>query len=286
MVISRIFGGLGNQMFQYAVARALQLKKQDTLKLDTTFFPKQNLRGYELDNFKIIGSKASAMEIERLKGKDSIVNRLGKRLGIETRPLSYYEEKETAIYDAQALQLNGDIYLDGYWQNHNYFKSIRNQLLEDFVLKKPLSSASKRYLEEINLSTSIGIHIRRGDYVANPKTNQTHGLCDLDYYQRAVKYFLEGIGDSCMYFIFSDDINWCKEHLGFIKNLTFVENTESAIEDFELLKNCEHQIIANSTFSWWAAWLNVNKEKLVIAPKVWWAAKPEKTLALRNWVKL
>jgi len=285
LIISRLTGGLGNQMFQYAIAKSLAKKNNDTFKLDISFYPKQTLRKYELNLFNIKENIASDHECNQLRGKEDFLFKVFKKLGFEKRPNSYYKEKEIAIFDDNIFHLKGDIYLDGYWQNENYFKDIRNDILKNFTLKQDISKEAKNYLEQIKNSNSVSLHIRRGDYVQNIDTNKTHGICDINYYKKAIKYIRDNVSNPIFY-IFSDDIKWCKENFNFLEKKIFIDKTKSALEDLELMKNCKYNIIANSTFSWWGAWLNENKEKIVIAPKTWWSVRPNKTIVSKNWIIL
>ncbi|MEI6304723.1 MAG: alpha-1,2-fucosyltransferase [Candidatus Taylorbacteria bacterium] len=159
----------------------------------------------------------------------------------------------------------------GYWQNEKYFKSIENNIKKEFTLINPLRSAAKKFAIEIgSLINSISIHIRRGDYVSDQKTNKYHGTCGPEYYSKAIKYITSKIGSNIHVFVFSDDIEWVKQNMPLKYPVTYVSSPE--IPDYEeliLMSQCKHNIIANSTFSWWGAWLNENPDKIVIAPKRW-----------------
>jgi hypothetical protein len=157
--------------------------------------------------------------------------------------------------------------IDGYWQTENYLIDIKDTILNDFQLKLPLRNELKEIALKISDSNSVSIHIRRGDYAQDKKTNAHHGTCSLEYYQEAIKLITEKIQNPIFY-IFSDDIEWVKENLKINYPKYHVEGNKG-FEDMELMKNCKHNIIANSSFSWWAAWLNTNKEKIIIAPKNW-----------------
>ena len=288
MIIVRITGGLGNQMFQYAIAKSIAKKRNDIFKLDILFYPKQTLRKCELNYFNIEENIASEEECVKLRGREDFWFKIKNKIGLKIkRPYSYYQEKEITKFDENVFKLKGDIYLDGYWQNENYFKDIRDEILKDFTLKQDISKEAKEYLNQIKNSKSISLHVRRGDYIQNSHTNKVHGVCDLDYYKMAITYILQKV-DNPIFFIFSDDINWCKKIFDFLENKIFVDKTKSAIEDLELMKNCTHNIIANSTFSWWGAWLNENKNKIVIGPNQWFVKKEWKNLNLvcEGWIKV
>jgi len=290
MIITRIIGGLGNQMFQYAIAKAIAKKRADEFKLDISFYPKQTLRKYELNQFNIEENIANDYEIIKLAGNENTWFKIKRKLGLNPkRPKSYFEEKETAVFDKEVFEYQEDIYLDGYWQNEKYFNDIRDEILKDFTLKNDISKEAKKYLEDIKNSQSVSLHVRRGDYVQNAHTNSVHGTCDLEYYQKAIKHIEQNI-ENPNFYIFSDDIAWCKENFGFLENKVFVDDTKSTFDDLELMKNCKHNIIANSTFSWWGAWLNESHEKVVVAPKRWFAddgiQKQSADIICESWVRL
>lgn len=268
MIITKIHGGLGNQMFQYAIAKAIAKKREDAYKVDISFYPNQTLRKYQLSFFNIKESIATLDEVNNLKGKDNLISKIRKKLKVEKQ--SYYLEKIFSVYDKTVFKYKDNLYLDGYWQNEKYFLDIREDLIKEFTLKNEISDFAKKYLKKINYLDSVSIHIRRGDYIANQHTNSVHGVCNIEYYKNAIEY-INNIIKNPNYFIFSDDIVWCKENFDFLKNKIFVDDTKSEFEDLELMKNCKHNIIANSTFSWWSAWLNNNDGKVIIAPKQWFS---------------
>jgi hypothetical protein len=286
MIVSKITGGLGNQMFQYAIAKAIAKKRNDKFKLDISFYPNQTLRKYELNYFKIEEDIATNHEIEILGDKASFWFKIKRKLGITlSSSMSYCPEKESTILDTSVFNYTNGIYLDGYWQNEGYFKEIRYELLKDFTLKNEISNEARKYLENIKNNNSISLHVRRGDYIQVSHTNSIHGTCDLIYYKKATDYINKCVKNSHFY-IFSDDIDWCKQNFIFLKNKVFIDDTNSAFDDLELMKNCKHNIIANSTFSWWSAWLNENNDKIIISPAIWWKTMPSKNISCDNWIKL
>jgi len=288
MVIVRLTGGLGNQMFQYATAKAVANTMGDCLKFDISFYPKQTLRKYELNKFNIENTIATHDEIIRLAGNENIWFKVKRKLGLKIkRPKSYFLEREDAAYDAKIFNYTDNIYLDGYWADEKYFNGIRQELVREFILKDTISNEAKNYLNYIKSLNSVALHVRRGDYVQNSYTNSVHGTCDLEYYQKAIQFIKEKVYNPTFY-IFSDDIIWCKENFNFLENKVFVDDTKNALEDLELMKNCKHNIIANSTFSWWGAWLNQNDDKIVVAPKRWFVSDKYSNfnLALSDWKTL
>lgn len=295
MIIARITGGLGNQMFQYAIAKSMAKKNNDTFKLDTTFYPKQSLRKYELDLFNIKENRALNVDIDKLKGKEGLIYKIKNRLKIKNKkPNSYKADSlllnsakyTDAIFEKEIFTSVGDIYLDGYWQSEEYFKDIRDDIVKDFAPKKKTSDEASKHINDIENSNSVSLHVRRGDYVDNTMFKGS-GLTvtEIPYYKDAIEFMNSKVKNP-KYFIFSDDIAWCKENFDFIENKVFVDDTKSAIDDMVLMSKCKHNVIANSTFSWWGAWLNENEHKIVVAPKIWYRTNHNLHLAPKEWVRL
>ena len=264
MKIITVKGGLGNQMFQYAYGRRLELSGKKVV-FDTSFFEgnkagKDTARAFKLKNFNI-ETKAEFSNkkhwFQKLKGK------IKRKLGF-----------------AQ----------EGLYQNERYFLDIKDTIQKEFTLKNTPGDESKTWKEKIeNSPLSVSIHIRRGDYIENKKTNNFHGVCDLAYYAKALERMEKKIGDKIEIFVFSDDIIWAKENLKFPHPLNFV--SDSKIPDYEemyLMSLCKHNIIANSSFSWWGAWLNQNPNKIVVAPRQWLKDKTADKLDILpdNWIKI
>ena len=176
--------------------------------------------------------------------------------------------------------------MDGYWQSEKYFKNIKDEIIKSFTPIHDISEKAKQYIKEIENSNSVSLHVRRGDYVDNTMFKGSGlTITEMPYYKDAIE-FINSKVENPKFFIFSDDIAWCKENFEFLEDKTFIDDTKSAIDDMVLMSRCEHNIIANSTFSWWGAWLNRNKNKIVIAPKVWYKTNHELHLAPKEWIKL
>jgi len=287
MIIVRISGGLGNQMFQYAIAKAMAKKNNSNFKLDVSFYPKQTLRKYELNYLNIEEKVACEKECIQLRGKEGLSFKVKKKLKlIVNRPKSYTLERRVTVFDESIWSKSGDVYLDGFWQNENYFLSIKEEILRDFALKEELSSEAKEHMKSIENSQSISLHVRRGDYVKNSHTKSVHGVCGLEYYKKAKEYICNNV-EKPKFYVFSDDINWCKDSFGFLENKIFIDNTKSALEDLELMKKCKHNVIANSTFSWWGAWLNANDKNITLSPYQWIVDNPKKLKWVPdNWIQI
>lgn len=291
MIITRLWGGLGNQMFQYAIARSLAYINNSEFKMDISYYKTQDLRNYELNCFNIIEKFATEKEVKKtISYKAKPYRLLIKILRLPSKHLAnHYKEKMGFNFDPDILKIKNDVYLDGYWQTEKYFKNIREIIREEFTVKSRPNKQNSEILNEIQNSNSIAIHIRRGDYVFNPKILEIHGLCSLEYYKNGLEILKEKVSNPRI-FVFSDDSHWVKENMDFGESAIYVTHNDpdKGYEDLRLMKNCKHFIIANSSFSWWGAWLSTNPSKLVIAPKRW--MKDESYIVKdhlpENWIKI
>jgi hypothetical protein len=279
MIIIKVTGGLGNQLFQYAVGRAISDHHKIPLKLDITDCETCSLHnGYRLDQFNTNVAIASKDEIQLLKGSDNLLGKFMRALGFFR---SYYKERQRNILDNNIFD-KPNLYLNGYWQNEKYFFKIKEELIKELEPMHPLSSKALTYRKNIISVNSVSLHVRRGDFLLHSHIN----TLDVSFYQNAISY-IESKVNSPVFFIFSNDYDWCRENLKFIKNAVFVEDSESDIDDLMLMSYCKHNIIANSSFSWWAAWINTNSDKIVIAPKKWLEVDtPGCKWAADDWVEM
>lgn len=288
MIICRLSGGLGNQMFQYAAARALSLRRKTSLAVDISAFDSPDKYGvsrrYVLDNFNIHSTIATdedyeSMGISPISGTDIVskTQRAVQRIWQARLP---YSKKKVIVeprftFVAEILEAPSDCLLIGVWQSESYFADCKDVVRQELRLKTPLSPEAQEIAQKIHGSRSISIHVRRGDYVENASTNQKHGTSSPEYYAAAISYMTERFSN-LSFFVFSDDIEWVKANLRIPNNPLFVSSR--GLEDFEemsLMSLCDHHIIANSSFSWWGAWLGKNPDKTVIAPKQWFSAESE-----------
>jgi len=283
-------GGLGNQMFQYAFGRYLSLKNKTELKFDIAWFPKSNYnRKYMLNIFNIDEKFANDSEINTLKYKiqlSYIINLLKKiRKDNILFKKSYFNEKSFNYNPYLAETTLNDAYLDGYWQSEKYFIDIKDIIKKDFTIKIKPDKKIIKILNEIKRENSVSIHVRRGDYIIDTHTNAYHGVCPLEYYQKAVRIIKEKIKNP-VYYIFSDDPEWVKNKLKLdIKYKTFEGNND--FDDFRLMQNCKHHITANSSFSWWSAWLSEFEHKIVICPSKWFNSSINTSdLIPGKWIKI
>lgn len=274
MVIVELKGGLGNQMFQYAVAKIIATKHNSKVLLDTSFYydrrKNKNVtpRSFELDVFQNNYIIASKEQLQRFKEIPKYLQ-IRKLLGIKY--VKRIIEKQYT-FDSSVMKAYPPVYLKGYFQSYKYLLGSERLILETFRFKE-YSLRKKNVLikEGLQNKNSVAIHVRRGDYISNPKTSRFHGNLTLDYYFKAIDIINSKVDDAHLYF-FSDDIEWVKEAFKKVDNSSFfIEGNEGvwAWQDMCLMSHCNHNIIANSSFSWWGAWLNNNTEKIVIAPNKW-----------------
>ena len=288
LITVRLRGGLGNQMFQYALGRSLSSELDTELRLDirglNTLLGGVTSRSYELKNLNIKNPKKLITQSSGLMAYD-MLSPLSRFINLSK--MGYFRERSFA-YDESIRTIKDGAYLDGHWQTEKYFIDIREKLKEDFHCPI-VDRENSEYKNKILASNSVGIHVRRGDYVTNASANLHHGVCGLDYYKKSYDYISEKFS-APRYFIFSDDPEWVRAKFKFIKNKEIIchNKGEDSFWDMQLMKLCKHNIIANSTFSWWGAWLNDSKEKIIIAPRVWFADEKIETndIIPRSWVRL
>ncbi len=293
MIITKLAGGLGNQMFQYAIGRVLSLQKNTELKIDLSFLldrttPRDKdfvFIEYDLGIFNIEEKFASPDEVKSLKKLflNSKADTLIKKItGTEK---TYFKEPHFH-FTPTAFKLGSNIYLDGYWQSSKYFQNYEDVIRKDFTLKKSLSSKSLQLNNLIKTTNSVCVNVRRGDFVTNP----IHGTIGIEYYNKAEKIINKN-QSGLHFFVFSDDIDWCKKNLKFSETTTYVSHEyagEKFSEYLELMRSCNHYIIPNSSFGWWAAWLNINPQKIVIAPAKWFGkgSYNAKDILPDTWIKI
>lgn len=289
MVTVRIKGGLGNQLFQYASSYAISKRLEQGLLIDNSFFSSQTLRGYKLpylnvEYTKVDDDRDAVVELYKNKFINKLL-RMAKCSNLPIKNGTYFLETKSKVMDDLFTICKDSLYLDGYFQSEEYFKEYRKELLEQFT---PNYVAEQEYLDELSKienCNSIAVHVRRGDFLkAQHDFSSFHYLLSEQYYIRTLEYVVEHIDNPC-FFWFSDDIDWVKSCFGEKSNYHFVQlHTKHAdIDELMLMKNCRHIICANSTFSWWASWLNENRDVLHICPE-----KPYGGLDMipSSWVKI
>lgn len=260
MIYIKLRGGLGNQIFQYAAARSLAESHNTKVWLDTTWLDKRSdesvvARNFELDCF--------SLDTQTLKLAGSLKERFEYRFAHE------YNEQQIE-YDPEYWRLPKHTKLTGNFQSEQYFSRYADTIRAALKWKTELESS--RLSDAATKQHSVAIHFRRGDYVTNKAAAQLLGVLDLAYYKKAYGFIAKArpLGSTL---IFSDDIPWCKKQVRFLKNPIFVEGALSGPEEMQLMSQCTHHILANSSFSWWGAWLGTDASQIVCAPKKWFADK-------------
>lgn len=274
MIIVRISGGLGNQMFQYAAGVALATHHACDLKWDLSWFDGNSLhQGFELTRvFGISIEEANVADYRKTlgwRGSDWLRSRLASRKLGWLRPKHYIQEPHFH-YWPEFWQISPSAYLNGYWQTPKYFQDEEALIRDEFRFKAEMSLENETIASIMDESNSVSLHVRRGDYVADPRVACVHGACDVNFYQRAIVKIRRHVM-SPYFFVFSDDMEWVKKNLRIDGRVMFVDHNqgEESYNDMRLMSMCKHHIVANSTFSWWGAWLGADSEKSVVAPKRW-----------------
>lgn len=280
LVIVEVVGGLGNQMFQVAAGWSLARRCGAELKLDLRHYDTPGSRTVGLANWSLDVAAASRAEIRAVRRDDFPRRSFRRAARAVGRPfLDVYIEPHFH-FDPRFDELTAPIYLHGYFQSPRYFAGWEAEVRSLFTLRDALSDEAEAQRRELEaLPCPVALHVRRGDYTGHPR----HGTLDRDYYRRAIAIVDEETSSAATYVVFSDDPAQAREMLDGLDRLTFAGGTRAAHEDLFLMSLCDHAIVANSTFSWWAAWLNPSPGKRVVAPKAWVA--PER-LATRNFADL
>ena len=295
MITIKIQGGPGNQMFQYALAKAVKLKTEKEITLDLSYYSSGGVakgdikRGFILEDFNIDLEKDFRLSYKPTPKSVLFLEKITRRL---------FRESSLGFYKKYLNPKDGS-YLIGFWQNEKYFKDISSIIRNDFNLKYKIedqkNTESKKYLDLINGSVnSVSIYVRREDYLLNKNTNKEHGLLGIDYYRDAYIRLVKEINDvKANVFIFASsdsDIEWCKNNFDFISkdsNVYFVPFDIKAVEYIYLISKCKHNIVSNSTFTWWGAWLNSNPNKVIIAPKRWMRSGMDRVdVCPTEWIRL
>lgn len=293
MICSNIIGGIGNQMFQYAAGRSLACAHGTELYLDLRDYDEYRLhQGFELNEvFKCNPRVATQSEIYGYFGWRSI--KLAKKMlcqpcASHLRGRHYIVEPHFH-YWPDFFSLSNNVYLRGYWQSEKYFEQIADVIRSDFEFSSLLMGKNNDIASLMCKTHSVSVHVRRGDYVTNATTNRVHGVCSLEYYLKAIEFISQRI-ESPVFYFFSDDMPWVRKNLIVKHKCNFIEHNIDAQSfiDMRLMSLCQHHIIANSSFSWWGAWLGKNREKIVIAPERWFRLPSINTqdVCPASWIRL
>jgi hypothetical protein len=275
MIVTQLTGGQGNQMFQYAFGSYLAKKHNTNFKIDTSILLNHipcdlTPYNYDLGIFNIRGTIATEKDIPLYTKKynvKSLFHRIIHLLYLRLKGLKYEREWKFG-FDQKYLMLPNNTYLDGYWQSEKFFKKIEPDIRKEFTFNFEIKGLAAEMANKIKSSNAVCVHIRRGDYL---RYSAQYSVVGQEYISNGVKIITDKVNTPNL-FVFSNDIAWCKDHLKFDHPHTFIDSENAGKNDkehFALMSFCKHFVIANSTFSWWAAWLSENKNKIVVAPKKW-----------------
>lgn len=294
IIITKLMGGLGNQLFQYAVGRHLAHLNDGILKLDITGFVASKSRDYALQHFNIAADLATAGEIRKFSRVEQnwLLRHIASHpsTGITRLGSRSYVREQSLAYDEQILRLAGNLYLEGYWQSEKYFEGISDKLRAEVVVVTAPTRENREMASRIQSRPSASIHVRLGDYASDPVTTNVHGTLSPDYYERAVAHVLD-IQPETHFFVFSDEPQRAAQRVGLpASKITTVSINDASrgFEDLRLMSLADYHIIANSSFSWWAAWLTKNHEGTVVAPLRWFRdeRRDASTILPAGWLAL
>ncbi len=292
MIISNLIGGLGNQMFQYACGRALSLRTRQAFKISTDQFKQyKQHNGFEINRvFNLNAQEVTSGELKELLGfrSDPKIRRmLGHSLMSWIRCKNWYGES-SFNYSSNLNKIIGPAYLQGYWQSERYFIDVSNVIRKDFTFANIFQPCDIAIINKMKAGPCASLHVRRGDYLKG-KSKNIYATCDNSYYVSAVKVLRKKNPDINL-FVFSDDPEWVikylKPSLGNVEIVSHNSGERSSV-DMQLMSMADHHVIANSSFSWWGAWLNPSISKTVIAPKIWFAdGRLTPDLIPSSWIQL
>jgi hypothetical protein len=290
MIVVHLKGGLGNQMFQYAAARNLAIKYRTKLYADLDSFLQTSREGYTARNYELGIFDISIKSINK-NTKDAFYETSRKKNILKKLNLPYKKVYlEPGFPYNEELQNNRPpLYMDGYFQSEKYFEEIADTIRNDFKFNVKPDDENFQWAKKISSENAIGIHIRRTDYLTSAATLAFHGVCSIDYYKSAIEIISKD-QTTTLYF-FSDEPEWVRENLIPLypnANVISFNKNENSWKDMYLMSKCKHNIVANSSFSWWAAWLNDNKNKIVVAPTPWFKdlSWNTKDLIPSKWIQL
>ena len=284
MVIVGMSGGLGNQMFQFALYEKLRHLGRDAYLDRSAFETGWSPCEFALDPFGISYRAAGKKDVYRLSERSfRPADKIRRRLFGAKK--SYYTEDIPKGYQPEILSME-NVYLEGYWQCEKYFLDIRDEILRDFSFPGAVSTAAKEWEKRIDGELAISVHVRRGDYLTPGNTRVYGGICTPAYYRKAMKWCRQKF-DAPVFYIFTNDGPWCESNF-FGPDIRVISQREERrdYEDMYLMTRCAHHIVANSSFSWWGAWLGQNPEKCVLAPERWFAHLPVSDAICDTWIRI
>ena len=289
MVISTITSGLGNQLFQYALGRQLAILNNTSLYFDTRFYQseysRETNRSFRLSNFNINFRELSVREENLIRATKLLPGR-------SLPPLFRHLKEQYYHFDPDVLKARaGMLVLNGYWHSQKYFIEVEDVIRRELAFNNMPGPEFSSYKSDILSSDkAVSVHIRRGDYVSHPEFSKTFGFIGKQYYENACALIVKRIG-SCRFFVFTDDKDWVEQNMQLPGDTLFVKNTgaDADLDDLHLMSLCKHHIVANSSYSWWGAWLGANRDKIVVCPENWFLNQPDwntKDLRPDSWIKI
>jgi hypothetical protein len=293
MIVVRLNGGLGNQLFQYGFARSLAYQKQTSFALDVRYLndrsyrPFFTFREYDLSIFNVQVNfyKSDRKLLPFWVYADRVIAKMVEKFPSPTFFGTYVESDFS--FNAGYINLPADCYCIGYFQSYKYLEPVKHLLVKDLSFsEKQTNPAVLHLIQEIQQLNSVCVHIRKGDFA----NNNVHGTIGLEYYTNAIDLMAQKVNDIHL-FVFSDDVNWCAKNLQFQYPVTFVPTELAGVKtrnNFEMMTHCKHFVISNSTYAWWAAYLAQYATKTVIAPKKWFmgVSVDTKDLTPAEWILL
>jgi hypothetical protein len=290
MIIVKLQGGLGNQMFQYAVGKSLAHHYNTSFKLDHHFLESRHetanhiFRNYDLDIFALEAERATVKEVTAFRRKAGLLTKVAAYMSFVDLPEVVIEKHYH--FDASLFKRSSYLYLDGYWQTESYFRKITKTIRNDFRFKRHLNTNSAELLRQFANDELVCVNVRRSDFLQN----SFHPVCGLDYFIPAMELVASKLANP-HFLVFSDDIDWCRQSFTSTHPLTIVDHTHKGqkFDNYlQLMSCCKHFIIPNSSFAWWAVWLANRKDNIVIAPQTWFndPGWDTKDLLPNNWIML
>jgi len=300
MITARIHGGLGNQMFQYAAARALSLHNNDQLRIDPSrLFDPTPWKGNPFRNYGLsiafnidpqFITIAKIMDRVRIPYVAKAVNKFYARTMARLGVWQYVGDPNPHVFDPNFFNLKGNLYVNGYYQSEKYFKNYEAEIRKDFTFRPQMEGATAKLAQEISSVNAVSLFVRRQEVLRIPRLREQYYVATPEYFERAVELMKQKAGPNPVFYVSSDEIDWCRENFKIDADHVFVGDEHNGPEfgnALHLMALCKHFIIPNSSFSWWAAWLSENKQKVVIAPKYWVTDKNADTRDIlpETWIK-
>lgn len=288
MDVIELSGGIGNQMFQYALYKAFETKNIDVL-IDTSFYEsEQSLREIKINFFPNVKfQKIEEKKANLLRGygyHDNILNKIYYK--VYKNKSNLYEEKIDLGYQPEIFAMQ-NTYLSGYWQSELYFANISEKIRKDFIFSQIIQTDQyKKYWNQVRTTESVSIHIRRGDYLQEQLQKIYGNICTVEYYKNAIAYIRSKLVQP-IFFVFSDDITWAEQNI-YEPGMILIDSKGKwdEVSDLNLMHECKHHIIANSSFSWWGAWLGIEKNRIVLSPSKWFNNHTQTDMICKSWIRI